>query len=124
MVDESNDAAREKLFPISIRIFDVTFNRTVTKFLDMNMLEERDASTVEFIFASIDQQLVGNDLSWDMVRAIGLDSTNANIGEHNSIKSMAIEKMTIIMPSARLLMPLGMLSILALKIIVWIFLLV
>ena len=44
------------------------------------------------MFTSIDQQLVENDLSWDMLSAIGLHNTNANIGEHNSIKSRAIEK--------------------------------
>ena len=44
------------------------------------------------MFTSIGQQLVENDLSWDMVSAVGLHNTNANIGEHNSIKSRGIEK--------------------------------
>ena len=44
------------------------------------------------MFTSIDQQIVENNLSWDMVSAIGLHNTNANTGEYNSIKSRAIEK--------------------------------
>ena len=33
MVDESNDAGHEKMFPISTRIFDVNFNQIMTSFL-------------------------------------------------------------------------------------------
>lgn len=33
MVDESNDAGYEKMFPISTRIFDVNFNQIMTSFL-------------------------------------------------------------------------------------------
>ena len=61
------------------------------KIFVMNILEGRDASTAEFMFANIDQQLMENDLSWDMVNAIGLDNINANL-EHISIKSRALKK--------------------------------
>ena len=92
MVDGSNDAGLKKMFPINMCIFDVTFNRIVPKFFVMNMLEGKDASTGEVIFTSFDQQHVENDLLWDMVSAIRLDNTNANIGEHNFTKSIAIQK--------------------------------
>ena len=94
MVDKSNDAGLEKMFPISVRIFDINYNRIKiqSKFFDMNMLEGRDANTAEFMFSSIDQQLTSNDLSWDIVSALGLDNTNGNIGDHNSIKSRLLEK--------------------------------
>ena len=92
MVDGSNDAGLEKMFPICVRIFDVNFNRIMTKFFDMNMLEGRDASTAEHMFTSIENQLRKNELSWDMVTSIGLDNTNTNIGDHNSIKSCALER--------------------------------
>ena len=39
MVGGSNDVGLEKMFPISICIFDATFNRIMIKFFDMNMLE-------------------------------------------------------------------------------------
>ena len=104
MVDGSNDAGLDSMFPISINIFDLSFNWIRTKFFDMNMLETGDI-------------------------CIGLDNTNPNIGEHNSIKSRTIEKiqkllfhvaLTIfyIMHSASLLMSLMMVLILALEIIV------
>ena len=92
MVDGSNDAGLEKMFPICVRIFDVNFNRIMTKFFDMNMLEGRDASTAEHMFTSIENQLCKNELSWDMVTSIGLDNTNANIADHISIKSRALER--------------------------------
>ena len=62
----------------------------MTKFFDMNMFEGTDASTAEHMFSSIENQLRKNELSWDMVTSIGLDNTNANIGDHNSIKSRAL----------------------------------
>ena len=85
--DRNNVAGLEKIFPIIIHTFDVTFNSIMA----FNMLVGRDASTAEFMFASIDQQLVENDLSWDMLSAIGLENTNANIGEHNSIDQQLVK---------------------------------
>lgn len=64
----------------------------MTKFLDMNLLEGRDASTADVMFESVDSLLTKNDIRWDYCMAIGLDNTNANIGEHNSIKTRAKEK--------------------------------
>ena len=77
------------MFPISINIFYLSFNWIWTTFFDMNMLETRDTS-------------------------IDLGTTNLNIGDYNSIKSRAIEKIKkslfhvalaifYIMPSAGLL---------------------
>ena len=63
MVDGSNDAGLEKMFPICVRIFDVNFNRIMTKFFDMNMLEGTDASAAEHMFTSIENQLLKNELS-------------------------------------------------------------
>ena len=90
MVHGSNDAGFRKMFPTIICIFDVTFNWIMTIFFDMNMLQGIDASSGEFMFTSIDQQLVENELSWGMVSVMGLDNTNVNIRYHNSIKSRVI----------------------------------
>ena len=43
MVDGSNYAGLEKMFPICIRIFDVNFNRIMTKFFDKFLREETPA---------------------------------------------------------------------------------
>ncbi len=92
MLDSSNDNNIQKMFPITVRIFDETFSRIMTKFLDMNLLEGRDALTADVMFESVDTILTENNVRWDHCMAIGLDNTNVNIGEHNSIKSRAKEK--------------------------------
>ena len=64
----------------------------MTKFLDMNLLEGQEASTADVLFESIKHLLDVNSIEWDHCMAIGLDNTNVNIGDHNSIKSCAQEK--------------------------------
>ena len=92
MLDGSNDTGLSKMFLITVRVFDATFNRVMTKFFDMSLIDGADTSTAEAMFQSIDNQLNNHDISWDYCLAIGLDNTNVNIGDHNSIKSKAKEK--------------------------------
>ena len=92
MLDGSNDAGIEKMFPVTVRVFDVNFKRVMTKFFDINVIEGWDASTAESMFQSVDDLLATNSIEWDCCMAIGLDNTNVNIGDHNSIKSRAQEK--------------------------------
>ena len=91
MVDGSNDAGLSKMFPITVRVFDVNFNRVMTKFFDMDLIDGTDTSTAEAMFQSVGNQLSNHDINWDYCLAIGLDNTNVNIGDHNSIKSRAKE---------------------------------
>ena len=44
------------------------------------------------MFQSVANQSNNHDISWDYSLAIGLDNTNVNIGNHNSIKSRAKKK--------------------------------
>ena len=81
-----------KMFPVMVRIFDMNFSRIMTEFLDMNLLEGRDASTADVMFESVNNFLSENDIQWDHCMAISLDKTNVNIGDHNLIKSHAKEK--------------------------------
>ena len=92
MLDSSNDNGLEKMFPVTVRIYDVNFGRVLTKFLDMNLLEGQEASTANAMFQSVDELLEGNSIDLDFCVAIGLDNTKVNIGDHNSIKSRAKEK--------------------------------
>ena len=92
MLDASNDTGIEKMFPITVRIFYINFNRIMTKFFDMNLLTGRRASTAEEMLNSVDEQLTNNDISWEYCTALGVDNTNTNIGEYNSLKSRAIAK--------------------------------
>ena len=92
MVDGSNDNGLEKMFPITVRIFDVNFGRVLTKCFDMNLLVGRSSSTAEAMFNSIDEQFEKHDISWLMVSGLRVDNTNANIGSHNSLKTRAHQK--------------------------------
>ena len=53
----------------------------------MNLMEGRDASTAAEMFLSVDKLFIKHGISWDFVTALGVDNTNANIGEHNFLKS-------------------------------------
>jgi hypothetical protein len=90
MLDGSNDSGILKMFPVTVRIFDVNFSRVMTKFVDMNLLEGPNASTAESMFNSDDELFNEHSISWDTVTAIGVDNTNANNGAHNSIKSRVL----------------------------------
>ena len=54
MLDGSNDTGLSKMFPNTVWVFDVNFNRLMTKFFDMNLIDGTDASTAEAMFQSVD----------------------------------------------------------------------
>ena len=89
MLDGSNDSGIGKMFPVTVQVFDVNFQCVMTKFFDMNVIEGWDASTAECMFQSVDNLLESNSTGWDYCMAIGLNNTNVNIGDPNSIKSRA-----------------------------------
>ena len=45
MIDGSNDTGIAKMHPVTVRIYDVNFNRVMTKFLDMNLIEGSTSGT-------------------------------------------------------------------------------
>ena len=92
MLDPSNDNGLAKMYPITGRIFDINFTRVMTKFFDMNLMERASASTAAVMFSSIDKQFEKSQIPWEHCLAIGVDKRNANIGDHNSIKSRALQK--------------------------------
>ena len=42
------------MYPVTVRLFDVNFRRFMTKFLNMNVMEGKEASTVANMFKSVD----------------------------------------------------------------------
>ena len=48
-MDGSNDTGLEKTLPITVRIFNVSFGKVITKFFYMNLLSGRDSGTAEVI---------------------------------------------------------------------------
>ena len=75
-----------------VHIYDMNVSRIMTKFLDMNLLEGREASIADAMFENINNLLDVNSIEWDHCMAIGLDNMNVNIGDHNLIKYHAQEK--------------------------------
>ena len=67
MLDGSNDTSLSKIFPITGRVFDVNFNRVMTKFFDMNLIGSTDAPTAEAMFETVDNQLNNLDINWGYV---------------------------------------------------------
>ena len=82
----------ESKFPLTVCIFDINHQRIMKKIFDMNLMKGWDASTAAEMFPSVDKLFIKYDISWDFITGLGIDNTNANIGEHNSVKSRAIEK--------------------------------
>ena len=64
----------------------------MTKFLDMNIMEGKDVSKAAAMFKSIEDFYTKFDLKWNSVTLIGVDNTNSNIGQRNSIARRAKEK--------------------------------
>ena len=73
------------MYPVTVRISDTNFNRIMKKFFDMNFLERTDAPTVTSMFDSVNNLFERYNIQWDHCMGIGLDNTNANAGERNSI---------------------------------------
>ena len=53
ILDGSNDTGLQKMCPVTVRIFDVNFNRIMKKFFDINFLEGTDAPTAANMFDSV-----------------------------------------------------------------------
>ena len=50
ILDGSNDTDLSTMFPITVRVFEVNFNREMTKFFDMNLTDGTDTFTAETMF--------------------------------------------------------------------------
>ena len=89
MFDGKNDTGVLEMFPVTVCIFDINHH---DKIFDMNLMEGSDASTAAEMFSSVDKLFIKHGSPWDFVTTLGVDNKNANIGEHNSLKSTALEK--------------------------------
>ena len=92
MIDGSNDTGIAKMYPITVRIYDVNFNRVMTKFFDMNLIEGSTSGKAATIFQHVDALFQKYEISWHSVTGLGVDNTNVNIGAHDSIKSRVLGK--------------------------------
>ena len=92
MIDGSNDNGIAKMYQITVRIYDDEFNRVMTKYFDMNLIERCLSGTAATIFENVDSIFEKYEIHWSFVTGLGVDNTNVNIGEHDSIKSRVLAK--------------------------------
>ena len=92
MIDGSNDTGIAKMHPVTVGIYDVNFNRVMTKFLDMNLIEGSTSGTAATIFQHVNALFQKYELSGNSVTGLGVDNTNVNIGARDSIKSRVLAK--------------------------------
>lgn len=79
-IDGSSDNQREKMYPLTVRVFDESG-------LSMELLQMcvSDSSTAEGIFSVMHNELSVHEISWNNCSGIGLDNTNTNVGKRNSV---------------------------------------
>lgn len=90
--DGSNDSGLEKMYPITVRIFDINKSQIVTEFLDMCLTKGPEAGTAEAIFNKIDECFSKHKIPWENCKGCSVDNTNVNVGKSNSIKSRILNK--------------------------------
>ena len=91
--DGSNDSGISKMNPVCVYIFDIERSKQVEfKFYSMCSTTGEHCSKSQTLFDKIDSTLTSDELDWDNVVAIGLDNTNANMGDRNSLKSRILAK--------------------------------
>ena len=93
ILDGSNDTDWQKMCPVTVCIFGVNFNCIMKKFFDMSFLERQMLLTTDSMVDSVNNLFVIWTVYYSVWSlGIGLDNTNANIGERSSIQSCARQK--------------------------------
>ena len=87
--DGSNDQNLEKMYPVTVRIFDINHHKAVTKFLDMCLSK---SSTSAGIYRSNDSAMTKYEIPWSNCIAFGVDKTSVNVGRHKSLIDEARKK--------------------------------
>lgn len=91
--DGSSDTGINKMNPACALIFDVNnSNKVCFKFFDMCPTTGEDCCKAETLFNAIDSALEHEGISWGNCVSMGVDNTNSNVGEHNSLKSRILTK--------------------------------
>ncbi len=90
--DGSSDSGVGKMNPVCALIFDVNKSKQVSfKFYDMCVTRGEHCSKAATLFDAIEEKLLKEGVSLENCISIGLDNTNSNVGEHNSVKSRVLE---------------------------------
>ena len=57
ILDASNDNGPAKIYPITVRIFNIDYSRVLTKFFEMILIAGANASPAAAMISSVDKQL-------------------------------------------------------------------
>ena len=89
-IDGSNDTGRDKMNPLTVKLFDV--NMIKHKFLDMCFTSGKEAGTAEEIFSKMDLVLMRHEIPWKNCVSLSVDNTSVNLGTTNSLSSRIRKK--------------------------------
>ena len=92
----SSDSDLEKMNPITVRIYDSSVPRIVTRFLDMCTCSR---GTTGALFTALDSklaELLDSDIPWIRCTSLGVNNTSINIGNGNSLKSRITKRNDVI----------------------------
>ena len=89
-VDGSNDLDLEKMNPVTIRLYDVTYNKIVTRFLDMCTSSSGIAEGIYSVVDSKLKELLQCSNPWSLCTSVGVDNTSVNIGARDSLKTRVL----------------------------------
>ncbi len=92
LVDGSNDTGREKLNPLTVKLYDASRSQVTTQLLDMCTTTGRNCGTAAAIFEKIDSILGNHEIPWNYCIGFGVDNTSVNLGIRNSIMTRVKEK--------------------------------
>ena len=91
--DWSSDTGLKKMNTLCVYIFDISRSICVEcKFYDMCVTSGEDCSKADSLFEAVNQCFIKDGIDWGNTVSIGLDNTNANVGNNNLIKTQIREK--------------------------------
>ena len=62
MVPASSDTGIQKVFPVTVQIYDTRFDRMMPKFFDMNLLKGRDVFTAKSMFQTVNSLFTAHSI--------------------------------------------------------------
>jgi hypothetical protein len=91
-IDGSNDTGREKMNPMTIRVFASNSSMVEHKFLDICTTSGEGAGTAEIIFSKMDSVLQKHAIPWANCISLAVDNASVNVGAHNSLRTRLQQK--------------------------------